>query len=279
MREDEIRRLLARAAADEPPLRLDLDALVGRARHERRRRRALTGAVLGTVLIAVAGTTLPGLLSPTPPLPAPVPPATAPATATPAPGPGTEVPVPLLWPAPEQFSYSAEQYAAVAQDIGARLASVPAGAAKGFEIGWVRDDSAYPGSESTLFTWEFALTLTAGGQEFEATVRLESLSFGSLEPPACRAGAGTGADPGADAGADGPCRVLADAAAGIDVPDDGTVHDTAPEAVVVTAGPVTTLERRISAFQSVSVTVTGDPAVPKPLDDVQMDDIARLLIA
>ncbi|MFB4196733.1 hypothetical protein [Streptomyces carpaticus] len=268
MSEDEIRRLLARAAADEPPLRLDLDGLVGRARHERRRRRALTGAVLGTALIAIAGTTLPGLLSPSPPLPAPLPPATAPATATPAPDPGASVPVPLLWPAPEQFSYSAEQYAAVARDIGARLASVPAGTAAGFEVGWVRDDSVYPGSESTLFTWEFALTLADGEQEFEATVRLESLSFGSLEPLACRPAA------------DGPCRVLADAATRFGVPeDDGAARDTAPEALVETAGPVATLERRVSAFQGVTVTVTGDVGVPRPLGDVQMDDIARLLIA
>ncbi|MFD7509408.1 hypothetical protein ACFV5N_08705, partial [Streptomyces sp. NPDC059853] len=216
--EDELRRLLARAAADEPPLRLDLDGLVGRARHERRRRRALTGAVVGTALIAIAGTTLPGLLSPAPALPAPVPPATAPSPDTPAPAPTSEVPVSRLWPAPERLSYGADEYAAVTQDIGGRLAAAGPDRAAGFEIVRVRNHSAYPGAHSTLFTWEFALTLRTGDGEFEATVRLASLSAGSLEPPACRTNAG------------GACRVLADAAARTAGPGDGAGPGSAPEA-------------------------------------------------
>ncbi|MFF2375843.1 hypothetical protein ACFVUW_15825 [Streptomyces xiamenensis] len=290
--QEEVRHILANATADEPPLLLDMDALVGRARRERRRRRTLLGTVAATAVIAVSGTLLPALLSPSPPLPPPGPagpPAAPPTAPTATPDPVEPEPadresaegraavpesVPGLWPAPAPVDYDRDAYAAVTAYATHRLASVPDvdgegdGDGEGFSLGALTERSAYPGPGQEVFSWHFTAALRTAEGEFTLDIRLDSHSSGFPEPLSCAPGTSK----------DGPCRVEEPPAHSLADPtaDGGRAE---PSSRMESVGAVSTLELRLSDFQSVTVTVTGDKWTPAPLTEGQMDDIARRLIA
>ncbi|MGW7294969.1 hypothetical protein ACWGIB_21585 [Streptomyces xiamenensis] len=296
--QEEVRHILANATADEPPLRLDMDALVGRARRERRRRRTLVGTVAATAVIAVSGTLLPALLSPSPPLPPPGPAGTpaAPTTA-PAATPDPVEPDPVdresaerraavpdsvsgRWPAPAPVDYDRDAYAAVTAYATHRLASVPDAIGDGdgeadvdgdgevFSLGALTDRSVYPGPGQEVFSWHFSTALRTAEGEFTVDIRLDSHSTGFPEPLSCAPGTTK----------DGPCRVgEPQAHSRADPTADG--GRARPSSRMEIAGVVSTLELRFSDFQSVTVSVTGDKWTPAPLTEGQMDDIARRLIA
>ncbi|MFE0686914.1 hypothetical protein ACFV0Z_02140 [Streptomyces xiamenensis] len=283
--QEEVRHLLANATADEPPLRLDMDELVGRARRERRRRRTLVGTVAATAVIAVSGTLLPTLLSPSPPLPPPGPAAPdAPTTAPPAVPDAVEpdpvdpdsAPASGLWPAPAPVDYDRDAFAAVTAYATQRLASVPdangGGGAdgEGFTLGALTDRSVYPGPGQQVFSWHFTAALRTARGEFTLAIRLDSHSTAFTEPLSCAPGTAK----------DGPCRIGEPQAHSLPDPAVGGDGGGAkPSSRIEIAGVVSTLEFRLSDFQSVTVTVTGDERTPVPLTEGQMDDIARRLIA
>jgi hypothetical protein len=285
--QEEVRHILANATADEPPLRLDMDELVGRARRERRRRRTLVGTVAATAVIAVSGTLLPALLSPSPPLPPPGPAAPdAPTTAPPAVPDAVEpdlvdpdsAPASGLWPAPAPVDYDRDAFAAVSAYATHRLASVPdaigdggeGSDGEGYTLGALTDRSVYPGRGQKVFSWHFTAALRTARGEFTLGIRLDSQSTAFPEPLSCAPGTAE----------DGPCRIGEPQAHSLPDPAVGGDRDGAkPSSRIEIAGVVSTLEFRLSDFQSVTVTVTGDERTPVPLTEGQMDDIARRLIA
>ncbi|MEO3755058.1 hypothetical protein [Streptomyces sp. B6B3] len=232
--DDPIGLVLQDAVADEPPLRLDLDALTTRARREQRRRRAVVSAALATVLVVMAVLALPSLRPWAPQAPPPA------ASSD-------------VWPESPYVPLTAEESGAVS---GALVAVTEAVFVESDGEWLVRGDPEIAGGEEVhdanqeTETWDVRLGLATEGFVFEASIRLTASST-RLPPLNCR-------EAEYHEQCSGPWMYTNG------VIDSGlyTFGGDAPGAA--------SMEMRLSDYQAIEFTVAGNSSVPRPFSANEM---------
>jgi hypothetical protein len=196
MTEERIRRELADAVADEPPLWLDIDAVIDSGERQARRRRSLVGAAALTGTVTALATALSLMLAPAGPAPPADRPGGTSQPSQPRPGPPLPSATQELWPGPlsEAPAYARAQYQEVAEIIGARLQTALRNLPGAEEAVAGGNERTYvPGAGEQ--TWEFTalsttrpgaldigVTVTASGRPYQVNEEGELLVFD--HPPA-----------------------------------------------------------------------------------------------